>query len=429
MIGHIKIKPIKYLYNTILFIISTKTFVLIASLTNVTIGIVTSIIFFLSVLILILEYIKGNFILKKSVQPIFLFTLVAPILVSFLTFKLDLRMLFLQLFYFIVFLLSIQFYFKYGRKSVYKVFLYSLLFTCFFGLLSVVNPLFFSSYSLLSDSLAFYGGRAFGFYLQPNALAMGINLMYIGLILSYSNIKQMLVLYPIVFISILITGSRTGVAVFVITSSIFFWRLIKYRFTTFIKFGLIITLVAIILFSSIVPKIINSYYSDSSYTQLEERIEYILGINENPFKKISSDGSMQDRFEYQKKYIKMISQRPFFGYGFGVQHNYFDNNNLIDSAHNTFLEIFFQGGIIYFLFFLLFYLHYIKIGINARYKMYDQKIKIATWSILALFFFYFFFSTTLLTERVLYVVIGFISVCSEINILEFNEDTDNYSRI
>ena len=139
-------------------------------------------------------------------------------------------------------------------------------------------------------------------------------------------------------VAIFITGGRGGFLVLFFSSGI----LILTKLRNGVKFKKVIIL---IILTTVFFFIISYFLSDKA--------EYLLEIgSERIFSFITPNGidmsNTSGRDEYYFKAIKLIKDRPIFGYGI---FKYVDTS--IDYPHNIFLEFLLQGGVFYFLFWII----------------------------------------------------------------------------
>ena len=404
---------IKYLTFFILFTVLTKTYVFWASLLHVKVSMITTIVFIISILILIFELITTKIIFSKRwVIPLFIFVILANFTVLILTLYFNINTLLLQFFYFTVFLLTYIFFKKYGRKLLFFLFLFSLLFTIIFGFLSVVDSIFFAEYGYIVDALTEYGGRAFGFYLQPNSLALAIILMYIGIIVLDFDTKYIIYLHPLIFTIILFTGSRSSFVAFAILSiSLLFFLIKKHKKELFLS--VIILIPIILLIYNISSGYLTETFQDDRYQELFTRINSMLGQDNEAIKDDMKRGSLEERLYLQKYYRELIFESPIIGYGVGIQDDFMKQKILKGSSHNAIYEIVLQGGLIYFLFFIFYmttlFINYINM---KRKSIVNKRVLLGYKLFLFIMIFYFFFSTTFFNDRLVYMMLAIFAVFS-----------------
>lgn len=403
---------IKYISFLILFIILTKTYVFFASLLHTTVGVTTSIVFIISILIIFFQLKDFKLeIPKKWFKALFYFVIISAVVVTVLTRNYNMNTLMLQLFYFVIFLLTYLFYSRnYGNRLMFFLFLSSLLFTIAFAFLSVVNPSFFTQYGNLINALSFYGGRAFGFYMQPNSLALAINIMYIGIIVLAPKEKYIIYLYPLIFVAILVTGSRSNFVGFAIISLFLFLYLMKRHKKEILKaLRVLIPISIIIVYLS--TDYLTKVFQDNQNKAMSSRIVSMFLQDNKALEDDMKSGSMAERLRYQEYYEKLIAESPLVGYGFGIQQDLMASGKLKGSSHNVVYEILLQGGIVYLMFFIFFMIFLIKNYFFIRRENIENKRLLLGYKIFLFFMlFYFFFSSTFFSERLIYVFLAIISL-------------------
>jgi O-antigen ligase len=410
----------QFLIFFLLITAMSKTYVLWAHFLSLSIGNVTAVFFALSLIFVGSELYVSRVSLNRTWHTSLLLLLViGPFISMYATFNFDIRMVLLQLFYFTCFHIAYMAVLKYGIKFATLIVATSALITILSGVASVFSHHLFLPLTLLAESEQFYWGRAFGFYLQPNSFAIAINIHFIALFFLSKNIKLTLYLYPLFLVSIILAGSRTNMVGFAFISMFFLYYLLKYEHKKFIRVSSFYSIILVIFSLYAVPKFFNSIDGDD-FRYLNERITYLSDfISGNMKEGVTEDGSMVDRFEYQLVYLDRILEKPIFGHGFGIQYDMKEAGQIIDSAHNTFLEVLLQGGIVYGLIligFCIIAIYYVFIFQNQK------RLQMAYVSFVFFMFFYFLFSTTFLSERVVYVFIGLIVGTQVCLIKENNND-------
>lgn len=383
----------------VLVLILTKTYSVIAVFIGREVSFVTAAVMIFLLLI---------FFNRKSLQRIPYFPatylIVGPLLISFVHSDFDFRTLILQFFYFMIIIVGYTLKDFFSMKTLNRIFIFSFYMTFMFGILSVVNPAFFKVYAEKVDSLNFYYGRAYGFYLQPNAFSMGLIINYILIIATWRNSLFNKLAFLLLLLGVGLSASRLGI-LFSVSLLIFFvfFKIEKYK--SIRRTALIgsVFLLGVLIFN------VDSISKKIEITEIESRIKS-LNIFENNYR---NDGSLNARLDMQEYYIKAIGQSPYIGYGLGSQSRAFQTGTLINSAHNTFLEILYQGGIAYFVFFLYFFLFFVfKILKRSNFEL-------PFVSFILVLIGYSFFSTTLFSERITYLAIGLLYRINEDNYIYF----------
>jgi len=367
----------------ILFLITNKTWSFVALSLNVPVYIVSGL-----TLVLILVLLKSNILFKSSIN-LFALLILAPILLNLFHADLNVNYIILSILLYLIYILGKNISKLVSEKSLNNILKYCLIFNIFFGVLSFINPFYFEKYSELTSSLIFYSARAYGFYMQPNAFAMGVLFNYILYDFTSQKTSKLLMIFTLVIL--LLAASRLGIILFVLYILYF---ILKTNFFNILK---------ILFFSSIALMITFNYVSrNPELKDILQRIESLSDV----VNQVNEDGSFNDRLIYQKKYVEKILEKPFFGHGIGSNIRLKEENKIYDLAHQAHLEYLLEGGVFYYLFFLCFLILNIKFIIN---KKLPTKIKYISFAII----FYSFFSSTLMTERIIFLSLGIVQLYYE----------------
>lgn len=385
----------------------TQSYVVLAFIISSSVAVITSLFFFGNILVVLILRDK---LVKKNTFIIFgLFIIFIPYVVSFLNMYILPSALLLQLFYMSQLLLgalAVTFY----RKEVVLAIIAAVFINLFAGLLSIAFPSFFIPLSEINDSRVFYGGRAIGFFLQPNMFGVSNVLLMIAASVFCSK-KSFHYLYPILLISVILSFSRSAIGLFIIASIIivvrdFYWGDLKIG--KFIKpvsrggmvLGVILTLFMISPYRVILDDI-------ETFQQVYSRIEFFVEFSGD---RVSEDRSLMQRAYYQEKYIEQFPDILVIGKGIGYTREAIATGELAGNAHQIHLHVLYQGGLYYWLgfIFILFTIFYF---FWKNRKKYPQKSYFAL-QIFIFMFVFSFFSSSLLHMRDLYLVIGLMAQIS-----------------
>ncbi len=396
---------IKYLSAFVLFTAMTKTYVVWAWLLGQSVAAIT-LLFFLIKAFLILSF-SSNYRIKVDsywFPTLVVFLFIVPLIVMALTGNLDLRVSLLNLFFLFVFWLTLLVGLNFGKAFLMIVTIASFIFTVVAGLISTFFFELFSPFAELTNSEAFYWGRAFGFYLQPNSLAIAINMLYLLIFGLSKKVNLIIYLFPLALVGILAAGSRTNMLGFFIINMAVFLLSLRNSEISLKKPVIRVLIGSIAILISTAPYLFEKL-SGEEFKYLTERLIYTVEIvsESGASDKVSEDTSVQDRLNYQLSYLKAIDKKPFLGYGFGVQESMIENGLLKGSSHNSFLEYLLQGGLFYFFCFALFSLMFWFFLFNFKPISFSKYAYVA---FLIFMTFYINFSTTFFGERLVYVVIG-----------------------
>jgi len=204
-----------------------------------------------------------------------------------------------------------------------------------------------------------YTDRAFSTFLYPNTLATFLMMVLPFAVFSavfcgknddakYIIIKR--VIFPAVSILILfafiLTFSKGGSVVLILSWLIFLLFKVPKSRKIITVVGFILLLIFVIFFV---------YRSDSVSSSLQ-----------------SVKASSKARVEYWRAGVEMLKERPFHGFGFGSFGRIYSKYKLPEAeetqaAHNDFLQVWSELGIIGFLFFLSIFIFYFR-ELNKRMK-------------------------------------------------------------
>jgi O-antigen ligase len=269
----------------------------------------------------------------------------------------DIRQIGLQLYYASLLCGTVVYAMANGLLAMRRVMTVSLALTILGIVLSMIAPTYFEEVAQLSGARAAYMGRAYGFFMQPNAAAAGIAFLFLG---WYSLWKYKASLLEVVallafLVVMLLTGSRTGmllsviIVVFIITCS---WRK-GFRNALALRCSYVNTLVLTVCLI-VGTAWMNSYASSRADQEwgLFHRIALLTSF------KFSVTGYFEEsrpgsRFGAQKDYWSLIKEKPLFGHGLGAEHHYLRTGRLALSSHSMLLTCMMQFGPLYPVVFLL----------------------------------------------------------------------------
>ena len=219
-------------------------------------------------------------------------------------------------------------------------------------------------------------GRAFGFTLEPNVL--GSNIIMFTLIYTcfyatrYAFTK--LLMLAISFSAIVLTGSRGAMLSFLIFSIILFAYYFKngiplkgnVRSTNVLANVVAIGILSIFSFGIVKMGVLSS---------TTETLAMTTSYYENPLQRIvrflsgntSDEGGVNSRLALMKNYAGEIAQHPLGSGLFAMEYHFFINPERIGGAHNEFLRIGYELGILYLLIILIYFFK-IFFGEN-RYRL------------------------------------------------------------
>lgn len=392
----------------------TGIFRFLAPLINITIGQISISLLFFNLIYLFLKSNYTRYILKyKSMLPWIIILLIWPLATTVYSPFFSLREIGLQVYYFSIFLGTIVWVNRKGINSVYHLFALSLVVTIFGMALSKLDPALFEKAAILADAKVpgeSIGARPTGFYLQPNSLAIALNLMFIGWFgLWKKKTPRREVLAITLFLALeLATGSRAGIIVGVGIIGVYLLHNWK---KTLVSGRLIYWLCifpALLFFLSIGTQLyLNNIIQNTTSRHLDllNRVESIIYLRFTTEDSITNDTSLQYRIMAQKIFLNYISRKPFHGYGLGSVRYYQDTGRIWLSAHSQFLTVAFEYGLFYpfTLFFMVLYL------IKNKFRKKIECILMSNIFLQFIFAFLLLFSySSILELRLFYVLLGVI---------------------
>lgn len=256
----------------------------------------------------------------------------------------DLRSIGTQLHYFLLLLASAVFFSKIQKLAF--VFLAAGAAVSVLGMvLSILRPELFEPMARIASAQHDYLGRGAGFFLQPNLLAY--NLILMALMMAYftpaSQGRRIIALSALLVMIVIFTGSRGGMitaVIFGVSWIVGSGQLRSRRSVSliFLSLGLLIALL---------PSVLPMLSLQGNGGLYLERIASIFAGD------ITHQGSMAERIEYQVRFLEMIANKPVLGYGIGSIVYLQDTGGLLGAAHNQFLDLLVQYGVVGFAMFLV----------------------------------------------------------------------------
>ena len=249
-----------------------------------------------------------------------------------------------------------------GLSAIRRVFLVSLVLTVFGQVLNMGMPGYFETVAALADARVLSMGRAGGFFMQPNSLAIGLAFLFIGW-LALAR-RDTVLREPIIIVAFLgselLTGSRTGMVLGVVIVGVhlvYQWRarIFRSRKVRYLSARLAV-LVVCVFFGLIGMKFFVEIYGrqiDRDPGDLIDRMNTLLELNLSGHEELAYDTSFQKRFSAQRVYWSLIKEKTFIGHGFGAEVFYLRNGTIHLTAHSTMLSVTMEYGVIYLLAFSL----------------------------------------------------------------------------
>jgi|GEM_PF-2510734 len=293
---------------------------------------------------------------------------------------------------FIPIIYFIGFNFLLSNKEYFKIFFKVI--TLSFLICSILTVILFNiNYSLDTGGIYTYSlDRASGLYGDANnaALASIISYVLFDKLYAPKNMKQKLLkisLLSIVFYSLFLTFSTTGLFVFTII-----FLIINYKFFTGIRISLLAGF--LVLFYIVIFSLKNKTQNlNLSQTQID-KVDNIINVLTLDFNRVDNSG----RAELASHIMTDIYKNPILGNGvdFGVTHR----------AHNTYLAIWADAGVITLIFF-------IYILLSFMFKSLQLEVRMRSFCVSLLLVLYIFMMAlqTVINQPyliVIFVLIGYI---------------------
>lgn len=350
------------LFFVVLVLNATSLFAFVAPQAGVTIGTVSLVLLVLNALYLTAKVRYLVPLLMRPVVLAWLFLLVVwPVCTVLYAPEMDVRAIALRLYTFSLFLGAVAYAFSSGLQALHRVIALSLAISLVGMGLSMLRPEYFQGVAELAEKRTEQMGRAFGFFMEPNVLAHSLIYLFVAWFALWKR-KNTVWEVPVILaflLVMLLTGSRTGVAVAVIIVTLIFaysWRkrLLSGKFA--LRMCLLVTCLALGVLGL---KFYLSNSGDSANRQefdLSERMETLLSF------KLSKDGGLQDvgslgRLAAQADYWKYVARKPLRGYGLGSNSHLYEKGVFYKSAHSEALTRALEHGILYPLAFGLMMVH------------------------------------------------------------------------
>ncbi len=348
------------IFFVVLVLNATGLFGFIAPQLGVTIGQVSLALLILNILYLLIMVRCSTMVFRKVGMIAWLFVLLIwPLITTLYAPSFEIREIGLQLYYFTLFYGAVVYTVANGLPSMYRLMTASLVLTLIGMGLNLINPQYFEVVSDMAEAKVLKQARVCGFFLQPNQLAICINLMFIGWfsLRQWKNAWFEMIVIITFLLAVLLTGSRTGMllAVIVVVFVLLPIRrnkkwVINRRYL--LKLGMLMFALAVgIIAMKFYLAQIN--YTDKKEDDLIDRMELMLNFKFSNEDNIKDIENVQARMDAQAVYWSLLKARPLFGYGFGAESYYKEIGNIFMSAHSDALTYAMEYGIFYPVVFIL----------------------------------------------------------------------------
>jgi len=332
-------------FALILFLTVTQTYRLVAVIAGIDqISVVTGLI---TIVCSVYIAIFGRISTRVSLPSLYtvLAVLCLPATTLLYAPSVSFRDLLLQLHYFLLFLGALIFFQRNGQRFQ-LIFVIALLVSVAGVFASIFWPALFLKMAAAASARYDYLGRGSGFFLQPNLMAYNLTLIMLMLYLwtDRERVKLFLYMTLIYAVAVFLTGSRGGmVAAGTFILGVYFFGK-KFKGGRSLILGILIFL-SVIIAASLLISLSGGLNLDVNY--------YVERIGSMFSESIEQDGSVEHRIAFQSEFLKRIMERPVFGYGLGAVSRMLDNNQLIGAAHNQFLDVAVEYGVLGWVFMLI----------------------------------------------------------------------------
>jgi len=422
------------LFFVVLVLNATGLFRFVAPQFGVSIGHVSLALLALNVSYLVVKTRYSIPILLQAAMGGWLFVLVLwPLLTILYAPSFEIREIGLLLYYFSLFFGTVVYTVANGLPAMYRVMSVSLVVTILGMPLSMLMPQYFEAVGALAEAKTVEMGRPIGFFMQPNRLAISFGFLFIGWFSLWrrkNTSLEVVAILAFLFV-MLLTGSRTGVLMAVITVTFILTYSWRKRFVSgryLLKMGVLVACLA----GGIIG---TSYYLSNVGSSQHYRKGDLMGRMETmlSFRLTSDDGgviddnSVQARFRAQAVYLSLVKEKPLLGYGFGSDTYFYQNGIFYKTAHCEALAFALEYGVLYPFAFALLMLQLCRRRNRRDVETLFQSNSILQFVIVLLFL--FVITGGLLGNRTFYVIWGmfFAAVYCPRYVFSYEETTGTIS--
>lgn len=226
------------------------------------------------------------------------------------------------------------------ERSSSRLMLMCLLVSAAGAVASVAAPQLFDTMRAAAEASDVFDGRAYGFQLQPNSLA--ISVVFISLAVLASATGKLRLTGIVVTVAVIAaTASRFSILLFLVGLLLYgganenrrqaFFKAIVTR-SKAVWVLLTLWLVAALIFNAFG---LSQYAHDGN---IFDRLNAILGGSIEQSIDVNGVGSLNLRMEAQWVYFDYIMQHPLLGYGIGAEAAMKLSGEIVLAAHSSFLE-------------------------------------------------------------------------------------------
>lgn len=351
-----------WIVSIVLILVATDTYRAVALAASVSLPVITAVL----LAVLAMFFLSGGRqalrLLKKPCVALLLCLLTLwPIAALSYSVAPPIKLIMERLSFSIVFLSSTLFFVKYGLVGARKIFSISAVVASLGAALSWLAPGLFLGMASQAGTSILYEGRAFGFFLQPNVLGMGMCFIMLAWIASEMDRSSWLIaVWLLIFgATVLLSGSRFAtLAMFLMLFLVYVGsgsssRMVNaHHIIRVMQFGAILAALWFIVYAIVffAIDIDNLVEKGNIYDRLNSLIHFKI------FHSGDSDGqagSWALRKAAWEEYWAMLVERPWLGHGYGTQSTLFWDLRITTAAHNSALALAVDLGIPFVLLFWL----------------------------------------------------------------------------
>lgn len=346
-------RMIDRLFGVILVLNATGLFAFVAVQCGVTIGAVSIALLALNALYLIARVQGCRRVLRRGGVGAWLVVLVLWPLASVLYApSLEVRAIGLQVYCFTLFFGTVVYTVTNGLGAMYWVMAVSVCVSIVGIALGMAAPGYFEAVSDLADANVLKEGRACGFLLQPNQMAVSLGMLFVGWFSLWRRKGGVLevVTILVLMLAMLLTGSRTGILVAVI--AVVFIEVPERENGKWVVGGRYLkkaAMLGVCLAIGVVCArvyLADVKYADGRTEDLFDRMETMLSFRLSE-QGVRNDSSVQARIAAQAVFWSLFRERPLVGHGLGADVYYMERGLIDLAAHSDALTFAVRYGAVY----------------------------------------------------------------------------------